>query len=221
MNIIPNEYKRGYTKFLGCKIDLSKKVFIPRIETEYWVGKAIKDVGDSGFGVRGLRVLDMFAGSGCIGIAILKNLKNSFVEFVDIDNKAISQIKLNLKLNKISHQRYKIYKSNFFEKLDRRKFDFIFANPPYVAKERIKEVQESVLKYEPKRALFSGRKGLTHIKKFLKEAKRFLKKGGIIYLEFDSLQKEEIQKILKKQKYKDFIFFKDQFRKYRWVKISL
>lgn len=217
---IPTEYLKKKIGFLNCKIDLSKKTFIPRIETEYWVRKAIKEIKkelkDKN---KKIKVLDVFAGSGCIGIAILKSIENSLVDFNDIDKRAIAQIKTNLKLNEISSKRYRVYKSSFFERLKGKRYDFIFANPPYIAKQRVKEVESSVLKYEPEIALFSGKKGIYHIKRFLKEAKNFLKKNGIIYLEFDPDQKEEIKHILKKNKYPYFRFFKDQFRKYRWVKI--
>ena len=222
---IPDEYRKGFTKFLNCKIDLRNRVFIPRIETEFWVGKVINEIQYASK-KRSLNscvfILDMFAGSGCIGIAILRACPEFCrrVDFVDNDKKAIEQIKINLKLNKIPKERYKIYKSDLFEKLKNKKYDIIFANPPYVAKERVKEVQPSVLRYEPKKAILAGKKGLFYIKKFLKEAKKHLKKDGIIYLEFDPLQKEDIEKISEKEKYKNFQFFKDQFKKYRWVKIK-
>jgi len=215
----PVEYKKSFVKFLNCKIDLSKKVFIPRIETEFWVKKAIREIKIAEN--CSPRILDMFAGSGCIGIAVLKNIKDSFVDFIDIDKKAVEQIKINLKLNKILKSRYKIYKSNLFEKLQNKKYDFIFANPPYVAKERLGEVQPSVLRYEPKMAFLAGKRGLFYIRGFLKEAKNFLKQNGVIYLEIDSSQKEEIKKILLNECYEEFKFFKDQFKKYRFVKISL
>jgi HemK-like putative methylase len=211
--------------FLNCKIDVSKRVFIPRIETEFWVRKAIREIQNSKCKNQNynskfkIKILDIFAGSGCIGIATLKNIKNSQVDFVDIDKKVIEQIKINLKLNKISESRYRIYRSNLFEKLKNRKYDYIFANPPYVAKERIREVDEEVLRTEPWISFFAGKGGLSHIKKFLKEAKNYLKKGSLIYLEFDPKQKEEIEKILKKEGYSDFQFKKDQFKKYRWLVI--
>ncbi|KPJ57229.1 hypothetical protein AMJ49_01295 [Parcubacteria bacterium DG_74_2] len=206
-------------KFLNCKIDLSKKVFKPRIETEYWVKKAIEELKQQATRGKQQEILDIFAGTGCIGIAILKNLKNSKVDFVDISSKAISQIKINLKLNKIDKGRYKIYQSNLFEKLKRKKHDFIFANPPYVALDRIWQVQKEVLKKEPAEALFAGRDGMKWIKRFLSLAKKYLKKNGKIFIEFDPLQKAEIKKILEKGKLK-FEFKKDQFKKYRWLKIS-
>jgi release factor glutamine methyltransferase len=179
-----------------------------------------------------LRVLDIFSGSGCIGIALLKNIKNCRMDFVDIDERAIKQIKINLKLNlprtepkvlvrgKIPKNRYRIYQSNIFEKLKNKKYNFIFANPPYVARERLKEVQPSVLKYEPKIALFGGKNGLFYIKKFFKEAKNFLAGNGVIFLEFSPEQKEDIKEILDKQGYRKYQFFKDQFKKYRYLRCS-
>lgn len=209
--------KLPLVNFLNCKIDISKGIFKPRIETEFWVKRAINQIRNEKYHIR---VLDIFAGSGCIGIAVLKNIKNSKVDFIDIDKKAIEQIKINLKLNKIEKKRYKIYQSNLFEKLKEKKYDFIFANPPYVAKERIFEVQESVKKEEPKIYWYGGKRGMRYIKKFLKEAKNYLKEKGTIYLEFDPFQREEIKNALEKYNWPKFKFYKDQFRKFRWLKIE-
>jgi len=213
----PVEYQKGLVKFLNCRIDLKNRVFIPRIETEFWVKKAIREIKIAENSSP--RILDIFAGSGCIGIAILKNIKDSFVDFIDIDKRAIEQIEINLSLNKILKSRYRIYKSNLFEKLKNSMYDFIFANPPYVAKERLEEVEPAVLKYEPKRAFLAGKGGLFYMRGFLKKAKNFLKQNGAIYLEIDPFQKEDIKNILLDEGYKKFKFFKDQFKKYRFVKI--
>lgn len=208
-------------KFLNLKIDLSKKVFFPRKETEFWVKKVIEKIKKEKKRKEKIKILDIFAGSGCIGISLLKYLKNSFVDFLDIDPNAISQIKKNLLLNKISSKRYKIFKSNIFSSLPKKElYDFIFANPPYVAKERIFAVQERVKKLEPKISWYGGKEGLFFIKKFLKEAKFYLKEGGKIFLEIDPFQKDKIIQILKQQKYKFFKFYKDQFKKIRLVEIS-
>jgi release factor glutamine methyltransferase len=204
-------------KFLNSKIDLSKKVFQPRIETEFWLKKAISEIKQKIENRKQkIEVLDMFAGSGCIGISILKNLKTSLVDFVDIDKKAIGQMKINLKLNKIPKSRYRIFRSNLFERIRNKKYDFIFANPPYVALKRISEVQPAVLKNEPPLALFAGKDGLDYIKRFLREVKNYLNPKGKFYLEFDPQQKPEIEKILIKQKL-IFEFRKDQFKKWRFL----
>jgi release factor glutamine methyltransferase len=202
------------TKFLNCKINLSKKVFQPRIETEFWVGKTINELEIENCK---LKILDIFSGSGCIGIAVLKNTENTEVDFVDISKKAIKQVKVNLKLNKIRKERYKIYRSNLFQSLKNKQYDVIFANPPYVALNRAREVQKEVLQKEPPAALFAGKDGMFWIEKFLKEVKKYLNKNGVIYLEFDPLQKEKIREILEKGRVK-FQFRKDQFKKYRWLK---
>jgi len=208
--------------FLNCKIDLSRKVFEPRIETEFWVSKAIKEIqriikNEQ----RAIEALDIFAGTGCIGISFLKACPELCrrVDFIDISKNSIWQIKINLKLNKISKGKYWIYKSNLFEKIKSRKYDIIFADPPYVALTRINEVQKEVLQKEPSAALFAGKDGMFWIEKFLREAKNHLNRKGIIYMEFDPFQKDKIEKILKKEKFK-FQFQKDQFKKYRWLKAS-
>ncbi len=218
MTKIPKAYQKGFVDFLNCKIDLSQRVLIPRVETKYWVEKVIKEIKKEN---KVVDVLDIFSGSGCIGIAILKNIKEKCkrVDFSDIDSRAIKQIKINLDLNKILEEKYKIYQSSFFQKIN-KKYDLILANPPYVAQNRIQEVGESVLRHEPSLALFSGEDGMDHIKKFLEEAKIFLKKDGHIYLEFDPRQKGRITKILENQKYSYFRFYKDQFKKYRFIKIK-
>jgi len=208
------------TRFLNCRIDLTQKVFEPRIETEFWVEKAIDEIAIvqlDNWPIAKLSILDIFAGSGCIGIAVLKNIKNVKADFADISNKAIEQIKVNLKLNKIQKDRYKIYKSNQFQDLKNKKYDIIFANPPYIALDRISEVQKEVLQKEPATALFAEKDGMFWIKKFLKEAGKHLNKNGAVYMEFDPLQKEKIGQIFKKEKFK-FQFRKDQFKKYRWLR---
>ena len=202
-------------KFLNCRIDFSKKVFEPRIETEYWLEKAMKEIKG-----KNLNVLDIFSGSGCIGIAVLKNLGNSQVDFVDVDENALDEIKINLKNNEIPSKRYRIIKSDLFENLESEKYDVIFANPPYVAERRMGEVDKDVLEQEPRIALFSGKEGLNHIDKFLKKAKNYLTNDGLIYFEFDPKQKGAIREILEREGYHSFQFRKDQFGKYRWIKIA-
>jgi len=214
---VPLDYLIGFRYFLDCKIDLSYKPLIPREETEYWVLKAIEEIKQSHLNKK-ILVLDIFSGSGCIGIAILKHLPLAKVVFGELSEKFIKQIELNLKINKISKNRFKIIRSNIFSNL-KGKYDFIFANPPYLAKERINKIQKTVLKYEPKSALFGGKDGLRFIKKFLKEVKKFIKNGGVVYLEFDSFQKKSIEKLLNKYSYNNFEFFKDQFKRDRYLKI--
>lgn len=231
----PLDYVIGFTDFLGCKIDLSKKPLIPRPETEFWVEKAIKNISYDfrSFGDCKMRVLDVFAGSGCMGLAVLKNIKNSRVDFAEKDKKSIEQIKINCKLNKINPKRYKIIQSDIFSSVS-GEYDYIFANPPYIADYRRNpsarlrailrnRIQKSVLKFEPKMALFGGNDGLFYIGEFLRDAPSFVKTSEgqrKIFMEFSPEQKKEIEKLVKKYNYKNCGFYRDQCGKWRWVMIK-
>lgn len=215
----PVDYIIGWKPFLNCKINLSFKPLIPRVETEYWTEKAIIGIKKQTRLKNNIcYAADVFAGSGCIGIAVLKNIKNSKVDFIEINPKFIKQIKLNLKLNKISPERYRIIYSDIFRKT-KKKYDFILSNPPYIALIRKRMVQKNVLKYEPHEALFGGKNGLNYIRKFLKSAKEHLNPSGQIWMEFDSSQKNAVKKLIIGFHYKNRRFYKDQYKKWRFVVI--
>ena len=221
LNNEPIEYVRGFTEFLGCKIDLSKKPLIPRTETEFWVKKIINCIRVKNTRSRVFHALDIFSGSGCIGIAVLSRVKNAEIFFVDNSPSCIAQIKINLKLNNINKKRYKVIKSDVFKNIDKKeKFDFIFANPPYIAEKNKHLVQKSVLDFEPHSALFAEEDGLLYIKQFLKNAKKYLNKNGQIFMEFSSEQKSQIKILTKHFGYKFCKFHKDQYGKSRWAEIG-
>jgi len=224
----PLEYIRGFTEFLGCKIDLSKKPLIPRVETEFWVSKAINSIlafcrMQECCKDKNIKILDIFTGSGCIGLAVLSALggpatggKRVLVTFADKEKKCIDQVKINLKINNATGI---VRQSDVFSNI-KGKFDYIFANPPYVARKKIKQIQKSVLQHEPHSALFGGQDGLYYIKKFLKQASVHLSTGGRIFLEFSPEQKKAIGELLKSLGYKAWKFNKDQFDRFRWVEID-
>ncbi len=216
MDSAPEEYKKGYADFLGCKIGLSRQVLIPRPETEFWTRQAIGGLKKI---KRPLRILDIFSGSGCVGIAVAKRLPQAVVDFGEIDPEAVKQIKINLNTNGIEKGRAEIFQSDIFKDIPaENRYDAILANPPYVDPARAGEVQRSVLDYEPHGALFGGERGTDIIDKFLKDVKDYLKPEGIVYLEFDPRQLPEIKKILTRERFSSFGFFKDQFGLWRFVR---
>lgn len=213
----PVDYVIGFTEFLNCKIDLSKKPLIPRVETEYWVEKVIEEIRNCK--TKNIKCLDIFSGSGCIAVAVLANTRAILCDVADSEADCIKQIKINLKINNIDKKRYKVIQSDIFKNV-KVMYDFIFANPPYIPKTRKNKLDKSVINFEPSKALFGGEDGLFYIRKFLKDAKKYLNKEGKIYIEFDCTQKKEIEKLIKKYKYSNYKFNKDQYNKWRWVIIE-
>jgi len=209
----PIDYVIGWKSFLNCRIDLSERPFIPRPETEYWTEKAISEIKKRR---KKVAVADIFSGSGCIGLAVLRNAKNTKVDFIEKNPKFIKQIKINLRRNRISSKRYRVIASDIFEKT-KGKYDFILANPPYVAKND--SVEKRVREFEPKEALFAGTKGLKIIGKFLREVPRYLRPAGEVWMEFGYGQKKAIESLLKKNNWKKYEFLRDQYGRYRFLRL--
>lgn len=220
MSDLPKEYQDGYTEFMNCKINLSRRPLVPRPETEHWTEQVVNMIGHSMSNHMGVvRVLDIFAGSGCIGVAIASHHSNAHITFVDINPKMIEQIKINCELNSIGSASYILNVGSLFSKI-KDKFDFIVANPPYVS---LGKGAGGIMDYEPKEALFAGVDGLNTIRPFLAEAREYLNPGGQVWLEFGSDQKEGVTDILRELNYyQDYTcaFHRDQYGEWRYVVIS-
>ncbi len=207
----PLAYVIGWVPFLGAKIYLDSLPLIPRSETEFWVANAIDEINKKikESNLENPKILDLCAGSGCIGVAILKNIAGAQVDFVEIDTKHHETIQKNIieniNENGIDTNRAKIFGGNLFENLSiNNKYDFILTNPPYINPDKIKDVQKSVLDNEPHLALFGGGDGMQIVREILQKAPQFLTKnldsnsnlGGVLYIEHEPEQADEIKNIL-------------------------
>jgi release factor glutamine methyltransferase len=217
----PLDYVIGWRDFLGCRIDLSERPLIPRVETEFWTEQAIKKIKTK-IKKSPLKVLDIFSGSGCVGLAVIKHCTQTHVTFADDKEKCLKQIKKNLNINNIERKKVSIKKSDiFFSLSSSARFDFILANPPYVPMEgKGSRVEVSTKKFEPAVALWSGDDGLDIIRRFLMEAKNYLAPGGEIWLEFGYGQKTKLEKIIQQNHYCQWNFHRDQFGRFRFVTIT-
>ncbi len=217
----PVAYVIGFSTFLGNKIDLSQKPLIPRAETEYWVEKALSELESAHGKDAPLRILDVFSGSGCIGLAVLKRFPNAKVDFAELEPNALEQIRLNAEGNGYNAARYEIFQSDIFSGIPSgRTYDAIFANPPYIDEaHKHTRVDKSVLDHEPHVALFAKENGYELIERFFADAKKFLVSDGRIYLECDDIQKGGVEKILVKQGFTKYLFSKDQFELWRSVSV--
>jgi len=186
----PLAYVIGWIPFLGCRIHLASRPLIPRVETEYWSEKLIKHL-EARFGDAPFTLLDLCAGSGAIGIAVLNALPNARVTFAELHEKHLPEIRENVERSGIDAGRGEIIKSDLFESLEGVRFDIIATNPPYVPSER--ELDASVCAYEPHEALYSGTDGLGHIRKIVSDAREHLLPSGELWLECDIAHAEEVR----------------------------
>lgn len=207
---VPLAYVIGWVPFLHTKIWLDSRPLIPRPETEYWIEKAILEIKN----VTDPKVLDLCAGSGCIGVAILKNVPSAQVDFAEIDEAHHETIRKNILENGIDLSRTKILAGNLFENVT-EKYDFILTNPPYIDPKLSERIEDSVKTHEPNLALFGGTDGMEIIEKIILEAPKFLNPGGFLYIEHEPEQTEKIKLLAL-----NIGTFGDQFGVERYSKIS-
>lgn len=209
----PLAYIIGSIPFLGCHIDLSFRPLIPRAETEYWAGLAFDEFRPKR---KPFLCLDIFSGSGCLGVALLKRKVDARVDFADINPQSLHQIERNLSLNGLGTHRSRLILSDVFAGVEDR-YDLILANPPYIGADEFNDLPSSVRQHEPSEALWGGPQGLLLIDQFLSGVRSYLRAGGEFWLEFDSPQKKSIERMVDPGHF-DLRFGKDQYGCWRFVR---
>ncbi len=181
---VPLAYIIGYVPFLHTTIFLDGNPLIPRTETEFWVGETIVEIKTRQL-VK-IDVLDLCAGSGCIGVAVLSALKNAHVDFGDINADHLSTIEKNIDANGIIATRTRLIESDVFSNIT-HSYDYILANPPYIDPNQDR-AEESVKAHEPHLALYGGRDGIEVIEKILEGASSHLNPEGVLFIEHEPEQ---------------------------------
>jgi release factor glutamine methyltransferase len=173
----PFQYITGRQEFYGLSFAVTRDVLIPRPETEILVEKAI-DILKS---VETARFCEVGVGSGCISIAILRNVAAASGVGVDISEKALTVAQKNADANGVG-SRLDLLIGDVFDHLNGT-FDMIVSNPPYVTTEQLAHLQPEVRDFEPQVALCGGDSGLDIIKRIVRDSPRHLKTGGHLLLE--------------------------------------
>lgn len=176
--------------FFGEVFKVYPGVLVPRPETEHIVEEVFKFFEKNK--IENPRILDMGAGTGCIGLSILKQIPTATLISVDISDIAIKNIQFNIE--KLGLQdRVKVIHSAI-ENLDwnsssfgPQAFDAIVSNPPYIDVDDT-DVDAHVRKFEPATALFAENKGLLFLQNWSKLSVGSLKKPGIMAFEMGHLQ---------------------------------
>ena len=223
----PIQYIIGKTGFFDLEFKVSPAVMIPRPETEELVQWIIQETNNN----PEVHILDIGTGSGCIAIALAKNLGNSTVDAVDISEKALKIAKQNALDNNVNINFTQLNILNreqhhFINRKPRRisiqrgksKYDIIVSNPPYVLEKDKQLMQQNVLNYEPKIALFvSNTEPLIFYEAIADFAIKHLKKSGKIYLEINEFLSAEIENLLYKKLFSNITIRKDLNGKDRMV----
>lgn len=208
---VPLAYLIGHISFLSTTIYLDSRPLIPRPETEYWVEKAIAEINERAV----VRVLDLCAGSGCIGVAVLKDT-DAHVDFVEIDPVHHETIKKNARENGIEEGRYSIFGGSLFGNI-KGTYDLILTNPPYIDPKKIERTQTEVLQHEPHKALFGGANGSEYLERILAEAPQYLTPRGVLYIEHEP----EHTSLINHSTFAESKTFKDQFGTPRFSRLAV
>ena len=150
-----------------------------------------------------LNILDLGSGSGCLGLSLLEEYKNSYVTFVDISEKSLQIARVNAKqFSLVDRSKYyncdwneKDWDRNLLEFIEKSKFDIVVSNPPYIPTNDIKLLKTEVKSFDPMIALDGGQDGLTAYKSIFLRLKNLLKDKGKVFLEIGEGQQSSVSKI--------------------------
>jgi release factor glutamine methyltransferase len=188
----PLQYITGVQDFYGRAFRVTRDVLIPRPETELLVEAALEVIDDSA-----PSICDIGTGSGCIAVTLLCERNNARAVAVDISVAALEVAKQNARDNSVTDRAVFVV-SDCFESLDAKEFQFelVVSNPPYVSSDMMEGLQREVRDHEPLVALSPGADGLTVIRRLLKEAPAFVKKGGHLIMEIGFDQGDAVRELI-------------------------
>lgn len=182
---IPLPYILGRWEFYGLEFIVSPDTLIPRPETELLVEKALEWTQHQ---PEPCLAVDIGTGSGCIAIALAKNNPNLTIFATDISYPALRTAYSNAIQHEVVDQ-VKFLQADLIPPISAN-FDLICANLPYIPTQTLRKLEISGR--EPDLALDGGVNGLIFISRLLEEAPEFIVPGGILLIEIESSQGDEI-----------------------------
>ena len=203
----PVAYLIGEWEFFGLPLDISSDVLIPRPDTEVLAQEVIDYLAPRS-GEK--RVLDLCAGSGCIGLAVASQVENCRVVLGDYSEPALKICRQNIRRNGLSG-RVVPMQMDALAKPDRAlgEFHCIVSNPPYIPSGDIAGLDVSVKNYEPHMALDGGEDGLDFYRSIVQQWKEALVPNGRLYFEVGIGQADDVLRIMRKEGFGDIQVVKD------------
>ena len=202
----PVAYLIGEWEFYGLPLDISRDVLIPRPDTEVLAGQAIEYIQTLGE----CRVLDLCAGSGCIGLAVASQAPQARVVLGEYSDAALKICRQNIRRNGLTG-RVVPMQADAREKPERAlgEFQCIVSNPPYIPRADLETLDASVKDYEPHLALDGGEDGLDFYQTISGKWKEALAPGGRLYFEVGIGQADTVLRIMRAQGFGDIQIVKD------------
>ena len=179
----PIAYLVGKKEFYSIEFDVDSRALIPRPETETLALETIEFFRKREETTR--RVCEVGVGSGCVSIAIAKNVPNVEIVALDISRDALSLARSNATKQGVESS-IRFVESDLFGALDKTSespFDAIVSNPPYVSESEYEALAPTVRNFEPKTALVGGPTGAELPIRLVRQAPEFLRSGGLLALE--------------------------------------
>ena len=190
----PIQYISGKSYWRNFKFELTDDVLIPRVETELIVDIASDIIGDKDK----LIFADLGTGSGPIAISLAYEHRNWIGLATDVDINALKIAQKNHQMIS-SNLNINFFHGNWWEPLTNYAgmINLAISNPPYIPRNVYEKLPSSVINFEPKKALFGGENGLSHIKQIISDAPNFLEKGGWLILENHFDQSKKIKNFMR------------------------
>ena len=197
----PVAYLTGEWEFYGLTLTVDSHVLIPRMDTEVLAERAILLAREAG---EGARVLDLCAGSGCVGLAVAANVPGCRVVLADISEGALKICKQNIRRCELN-ARVTCLQADALTPPEAALWDFdvIACNPPYIPTGDLAGLDVSVREYEPHSALDGGADGLDFYRAVAGRWGKALRLGGSLLFEVGVGQGGDVQSLLKENGYVD------------------
>jgi release factor glutamine methyltransferase len=191
---VPAQYITGHQEFWGMDLIVSPVVLIPRPETEHVIERVLEigtiHVGRT-FLSDALKIVDVGTGSGCIALALAKEMPAAEIHATDISPEALEIAEANGARHQMTG-RIQFHDTDLLKGLPHGHFDFVVSNPPYVGESEEDTVQLEVRRFEPRGAVFAGPTGLEVIERLIPQARAVLKPGGWLVMEISGTIAERV-----------------------------
>lgn len=187
---MPAQYITGHQEFWGMDLIVSPAVLIPRPETEHVIEAVLELLPNSS----DVRIADVGTGSGCIALALAKELPSIEIYATDLSTAALEIARANAARHQFD-DRVHFRQADLLDNLSGN-FDLIVSNPPYVGESEEDTVQLEVRKFEPRTAVFAGSTGTELIERLIPPAYTALRPGGWLVMEISGSIVDRVQNLL-------------------------